>query len=140
MADPAKILIVDDDMVLREMYEARIKEEGYSILSASDGEEALEKATREKPDLIILDIMMPKVNGIDVMKKLRLDPETAGIPIILLTALVREIDKIKELMRDYDYYLVKSEIMPGEVMNKIKEALSKVSSEASTTVPPVAPT
>lgn len=121
----AKILIVDDDMILREMYEARLKEEGYTILSASDGEEALIKVANEKPELILLDIMMPKVNGIDVMKKLREDPETERIPIILLTALVREIDKIKDMMKNYDAYLVKSEIMPGEVVSKIKECLEK---------------
>ncbi len=129
MANQPKVLIVDDDMILREMYEARIKEEGYVVISASDGEEALQKAFREKPDIIILDIMMPKINGIDVMKKLRADKETEGIPVILLTALIKEIDKIKEQMRDYDHYLIKSEIMPGEVIKKIKESLVKASGE-----------
>ncbi|MFA5926792.1 MAG: response regulator [Patescibacteria group bacterium] len=119
----AKILVVDDDMILREMYEARLKEGGYEIISASDGEEALQKASSEKPSVILLDIMMPKVNGIDVMKKLREDEETAGIPVILLTALVREIDKVKEMMRDTDAYLIKSEVMPGEVVEKIESAL-----------------
>lgn len=127
MPGSPKILIVDDDMILREMYEARLKEEEFIILSAADGAEALEKVAKEKPDLIVLDIMMPKVNGIDVMKKLRENEETAGIPIILLTALVREIDKLKEMMKDYDAYLVKSEIMPGEVVAKIKDSLAKVS-------------
>lgn len=126
----AKILIVDDDMILREMYEARLKEGGYEIVSASDGEEALQKAASEKPDVILLDIMMPKVNGIDVMKKLREDEPTANIPVILLTALVREIDKVKEMMREYDAYLIKSEIMPGEVVEKIESALKSAASSA----------
>lgn len=129
MANGAKILIVDDDMILREMYEARLKEENFTIISASDGEEALEKITNEKPNLIVLDIMMPKVNGIDVMKKIRENEETANIPIILLTALAKEIDKLKEMMKNYDAYLVKSEIMPGEVVKKIKESLEKVGSQ-----------
>lgn len=126
MAESARVLIVDDDMTLRELYEERMKAEGYTILSASDGEEAIEKATKEKPDIILLDIMMPKINGIDVMKMLREKDETAKIPIIILTALVQEIDKIKGMMKPYDGYLIKSEIMPKEVVEKVKDSLSKV--------------
>lgn len=126
MSDSKKILIVDDDMTLRELYEERIKAEGYTILSASDGEEAIEKATKEKPDLLLLDIMMPKINGIDVMKMLREKEETKDIPIIILTALIQEIDKIKGMMKPYDSYLIKSEIMPKEVVDAIKKSLSKV--------------
>lgn len=119
----AKILIVDDDMTLRELYEERIKAEGYTILSACDGEEAIEKAMKEKPDLILLDIMMPKINGIDVMKMLREKEETAKIPIIILTALIQEIDKVKDMMKTKDAYLIKSEIMPKDVLDKVKESL-----------------
>lgn len=126
MSDSKKILIVDDDMTLRELYEERIKAEGYTILSASDGEEAIEKATKEKPDLLLLDIMMPKINGIDVMKMLREKEETKNIPIIILTALIQEIDKIKGMMKPYDSYLIKSEIMPKEVVDAIQKSLSKV--------------
>jgi two-component system alkaline phosphatase synthesis response regulator PhoP len=129
MANTAKVLIVDDDMILREMYEARLKEEGLVILSASDGEEALNKVSSEKPDILLLDIMMPKVNGIDVMKKMRENEETAGIPIILLTALVREIDKVKEMMKPFDAYLIKSEIMPGDVVKQIHASLEKAKAE-----------
>ncbi len=122
----AKILIVDDDMTLRELYEERIKAEGYTIVSASDGEEAIEKTISEKPDLILLDVMMPKINGIDAMKMLREKDETSDIPIIILTALVQEIDKLKEMMKPYDSYLIKSEIMPKEVVDRIKDCLKKV--------------
>lgn len=125
MNSGAKILIVDDDMTLRELYEERVKAEGYTILSASDGEEAIDKALKEKPDLILLDIMMPKINGIDVMKMLREKEETKSIPIIILTALVQEIDKVKDMMKPYDAYLIKSEIMPKDVVEKIKSSLSK---------------
>ncbi|MCL5410685.1 MAG: response regulator [Patescibacteria group bacterium] len=127
MSKDARILIVDDDMTLRELYEERMKQEGYVILSASDGEEALEKAVKEKPDLILLDIMMPKINGIDVMKMLREKDDTAHIPIIVLTALVQEIGKVKEMMKPGDGYLVKSEIMPKDVVAKVEESLAKVS-------------
>jgi len=125
MSEEKKILIVDDDMTLRELYEERIKAEGFMILSASDGEEAIEKATKDKPDLILLDIMMPKINGIDVMKMLREKAETKDIPIIILTALIQEIDKIKGMMSPADAYLVKSEIMPKEVVDAIKGSLEK---------------
>jgi len=125
MAGKAKILLVDDDMTLHEMYAERLRAEGYVIVSAYDGEEALEKAYQEKPDIILLDIMMPKVNGIDVMKKLREDEKTSAMPIILLTALVQEISKIKSMMKPGDNYLVKSEIMPGDVIKTIEESLSK---------------
>lgn len=125
MSEGAKILIVDDDMTLRELYEERMKAENFVIISASDGEEAVEKATKEKPDLILLDIMMPKINGIDVMKMLREKEETAKIPIIILTALVQEVDKIKDMMKQYDSYLVKSEIMPKQVIETIEKSLEK---------------
>jgi len=127
MSKDARILIVDDDMTLRELYEERMKQEGYVILSASDGEEALEKAVKEKPDLSLLDIMMPKINGIDVMKMLREKEETEKIPVIILTALVQEIGKVKEMMKPGDGYLVKSEIMPKDVVAKVEESLAKVS-------------
>ncbi len=127
MSKDARILIVDDDLTLRELYEERMKQEGYVILSASDGEEALEKAVKENPDLILLDIMMPKINGIDVMKMLREKEETAKIPIIILTALVQEIGKVKDMMKPGDGYLVKSEIMPKDVVTKVEESLAKVS-------------
>jgi DNA-binding response OmpR family regulator len=121
----AKVLIVDDDMTLRELYEERLKAEGFTIISASDGEEAIEKTTKEKPEVILLDIMMPKINGIDVMKMLREKDETKNIPIIILTALIQEIDKIKDMMRPTDGYLVKSEIMPKDVVDKVKKALGQ---------------
>jgi len=121
----AKVLIVDDDMTLRELYKERMKAEGFVIVSASDGEEAIDKTKKEKPDVILLDIMMPKINGIDVMKMLREKEETKDIPIIILTALIQEIDKIKDIMGPKDGYLVKSEIMPKDVVDKVNKSLGK---------------
>jgi len=123
MVTTAKILVVDDDVTLHEMYAERLRAEGYNIINAYDGEEALEKIYSEKPDLVVLDIMMPKVNGIDVMKKVR-EGEDADTAIILLTALVQEIKKLKTMMKDFDQYLVKSEIVPGNLIEAIEKSLT----------------
>ncbi len=123
MSENKKILIVDDDLTLREMYEERLKYDGFVVIGASDGEEAIAKAQSESPDLILLDVMMPKLNGIDVMGKLREDDRTKNIPIIILTALIQEIDKLKNMMTDKDGYLIKSEQMPKEVIAKVHEIL-----------------
>lgn len=124
MAEGKVILIVDDDFTLREMYEERLKQSGYLVIGASDGEEAVQKAKSEHPSLIILDIMMPKVNGIDAMKTLRDDESTKSIPVIVLTALIQEIDKIKDLMTEKDAYFVKSEEMPKDVVKKVDQILA----------------
>lgn len=129
MAKKFKVMLVDDDMTLHEMYAERLAAEGYEIVSAYDGEEALTKIAADKPDIILLDIMMPKINGIDVMKKLRSEKETEKIPVILLTALIQEINKIKEMMRDGDGYLVKSEIMPADIVKTIEKSLAAVGAE-----------
>ena len=123
MKEGQVILVVDDDLTLRELYSERLKQEGYAVVEASDGDEAIKKS-QELPSLIILDIMMPKVNGIDVMQKIRADEKTKGIPIIVLTALIQEIDKIKGLMTDKDSYLIKSEQMPKDVIDKVNGILS----------------
>jgi len=130
MTTKAKILLVDDDMTLHEMYAERLRAEGYVVVSAYDGEEALSKVYSEKPEIILLDIMMPKINGIDVMKKLREDDATVKTPVILLTALVQEIDKVKSVMKPYDQYLIKSETMPAKIISAIEKSL-KVASGGS---------
>ena len=124
MAEGSTILLVDDDLTLREMYEERLKQEGYLVIGAANGEDALKKAQESGPNLIILDIMMPKLNGIDVMEKLRSDSKTKGIPVIVLTALVQEIDKLKGLMGPNDSYLVKSKEMPKDVIEKVEKTLA----------------
>ena len=125
MADEKAILIVDDDLTLLEMYQERFRKEGYIVIGASDGEEALKKVQESKPALVVLDVMMPKLNGIDVMRRLRSSDDTKDIPVIILTALVQEIDKLKDLMGPNDDYLVKSEDMPKDVVNKVNSILKK---------------
>ena len=117
------ILLVDDDLTLREMYEERLKAEGFKIVQASNGEEALAKAKEEKPHVVLLDIMMPKINGFDVLKTLKADPNTKNVPVIILSALIQDVDRVEGKKLGAFDYIVKSETMPGEVIEKIKAAL-----------------
>jgi DNA-binding response OmpR family regulator len=126
MAEQGKsILLVDDDLTLREMYAERLKAEGFAVEMAKDGEEALQKATDLHPNLVLLDVMMPKMNGLDVLKQLKAQAETSDIPIIVLTALIQDREKMESITRGADDYIVKSETMPGDVISKIKTVLEK---------------
>ena len=121
MTDTFKtILLVDDDMTLREMYTERLKAEGFQVIAAKDGEEALQLASENKPNLILLDIMMPKINGLDVLKKLKEQDDTKNIPVMVLTALIQDRERMESVTRGADDYIVKSETMPGEVINKVR--------------------
>lgn len=113
------ILLVDDDMVLSEMYAERLRGAGYQVIVAHDGEAGLAEATAKLPNLVLLDIMMPKMNGLDTLKALKADPRTADIPVVLLTALIQELDKVKGITSGAQEYLVKSEVMPGELIERI---------------------
>ncbi|MBM2821097.1 MAG: hypothetical protein HW405_857 [Candidatus Berkelbacteria bacterium] len=123
MPEGKTVLLVDDDLTLREMYEERMKAEGFNIIQASNGEEALKKAAEAKPHIILLDIMMPKVNGFDVLKDLKNNPELKDIPVIILTALIQDVDRVQGKKLGAADYIVKSETMPGEVIVKIKNAI-----------------
>jgi DNA-binding response OmpR family regulator len=107
------------------MYEERLKAEGFEIVQANNGEEALSRAKEVKPNVIMLDIMMPKINGFDVLKELKSDPELKDIPVIMLTALIQEVDRIQGKKLGAFDYIVKSETMPGEVIAKIKSAIGQ---------------
>lgn len=123
MEEGKVILLVDDDLTLREMYDDRLKAEGFEIVQASNGEEAIAKAKETKPNIILLDVMMPKINGFDVLKELKEMPETKDIPVIILTALIQDVDKMQGKKLGAADYIVKSETMPGEVIAKIKKVL-----------------
>lgn len=129
MAEKVKILLVEDDIPLRNMYETRLNYEGFITVTASDGEEALAKAVSEKPDLILLDIMMPKVSGFDVLDILKNTHSTKNIPVIIMTVLEQETNKVKGLVSGAEDYLIKSQAMPQDVINKIKEVLQKYKKE-----------
>jgi len=125
MEEAKTILLVDDDVTLREMYEERLKVEGFIITQAANGEDAIKLAKENKPQIILLDIMMPKVNGFDVLKDLKADPATKDIPVIVLSALIQDVDRVEGKKLGAVDYIVKSETMPGEVIEKIKKAIGK---------------
>lgn len=121
----AKVLLVEDDVALRDIYSARFMAEGYDVVTASDGEMALTQAVKEKPDLIILDVMMPKISGFDVLDILRATPETKDTKVIMMTALSQNADIDKGKSLGADEYLVKSQVTLTDVIDKAKAVLSR---------------
>lgn len=126
-----KILIVDDEKDIVRMLDYNLKKEGYRSFSAYDGEEALEIAKRERPDLIILDLMLPEIGGLEVCKLLKKTPELASIPIIMLTAKTQETDKVVGLEVGADDYVTKP-FSPRELLARIKAVLRRSREKDST--------
>ncbi len=119
----SKVMVVEDDASLREIYSIRITAEGYEVVSAGDGEEALAVAVREKPDLILSDVMMPKISGFDMLDILRSTPETANIKVIMMTALSAEDQRQRGERLGADRYLVKSQVGIEDVVAAIHEVI-----------------
>lgn len=119
-----KILVIDDDITLLEMYKERLELANFQVEIATNGEEGLKKVQESKPDLILLDVMMPRVNGFDVIESLKKDQSTASIPVIMLTALVQETSKLRAQESGAVGYIIKSETMPGEVIKQIEETIN----------------
>jgi len=122
--DKKKILVTEDSPTILGLVSESLKEKGYDVITAQDGQEAFEKARRENPDLIVLDIMLPKIDGYKVCGMLKHDENYAKIPIILLTARAGEKDKKMGEEVKADAYLVKP-FNPEELLAKIKELLEK---------------
>ncbi|MDQ5943460.1 MAG: hypothetical protein QG675_228 [Patescibacteria group bacterium] len=119
-----KILIVEDELALRDVYATRLQAEGYQVVLASNGEEALATAVAERPDMILLDIMMPKISGFDVLDIIRTTPEIANTRVIMLTALSEETDRERGEKLGVDRYLVKSQVILEDVVNAVADVLS----------------
>ncbi len=115
-------MIVEDNAPLREMYTAFLESHGYTVVGAADGEAALTQATTFQPDLVFLDIMLPKLNGLEVLKKLRRDEQynTTHAKIVLLTNLSIDNNASKDWDKDADGYVLKAEIVPTELFEIIK--------------------
>ena len=123
MSNMAKIMLVEDDRSLQEIYSIRLVAEGYEIARADDGEEALAKAVQEKPDLIIADVMMPKISGFDMLDILRSQPETRNIKVIMMTALSSDDQRQRGEALGAERYLVKSQVGIEDVINAVHEVL-----------------
>lgn len=123
MNDKKKILLVEDDQALAEVYKTRLELEGFDVQHVANGEDALSAATKYKPDLILLDAMMPKINGFDVLDILRQTPATANVRVIMLTALSQAKDKERAEQLGADDYLVKSQVVISDVVARIKHHL-----------------
>jgi phosphate regulon transcriptional regulator PhoB len=121
----AKILIVEDEKDIAKMLDYNLKKEGFRTISCYDGEEALDLATRESPDLIILDLMLPGIDGLEVCKTLKKETKTANIPIIMLTAKSQESDKVVGLELGADDYVTKP-FSPRELIARIKAVLRRM--------------
>lgn len=119
-----KILLVEDDDALASVYEMRLQAEGFDTRRCANGEEALAAAIEYKPALVLLDVMMPKVSGFDVLDILRNTPETANLKVIMLTALSQDTDKQRAEKLGADDYLVKSQVVIADVIERIKHHLS----------------
>jgi len=118
------ILLVEDDPLIIRVYQKRLIDEGYKVIAAFNGEEAVAQLTREKPDLILLDLMMPKMNGVEALKAFKKNEETKNIPVIILTNLEdrgEELEKAKKL--GAVDYLVKSEIKLSDLSKKVREVV-----------------
>ena len=120
---PKRILLVEDDDALAHVYLMRLQAEGFEVRRVANGEDALADAISFKPDLVLLDVMMPKVSGFDVLDILRNTPETANLKVIMLTALSQESDKQRAETLGVDDYMVKSQVVIADVIERIKHHL-----------------
>jgi CheY-like chemotaxis protein len=121
----ATILLAEDDRILRKAGEATLKKRGYTVIAAVDGEDALAKAREHKPDLILLDVIMPKLQGFDVLALLKQDASTRDIPVIMLSNLQEESDIRKAADAGALGYLVKSNVQLEALTAKVAEVLNR---------------
>ncbi len=119
-----RILVVDDEPEAVELVEFNLKQAGYAVATAADGAEALKKVRAQPPDLIVLDVMLPEMDGFEICKMLRLEPATARVPVIMLTAKAAEIDRVLGLELGADDYLTKP-FSPRELLLRIKKILAR---------------
>ncbi len=121
---PATILVADDEQDIRELVAYRLSRSGYSIIEARDGEEAFQLAVDRAPDMAVLDVMMPRLNGFDLTARLRATPGTQRLPILLMSASVQETDISRGFAAGADGYLTKP-FTPDELLTRVRDVLSR---------------
>lgn len=119
------ILIIEDDEFFRELIRKGIKSEGFTLLEAGDGEKGLEEMKEKKPDLVLLDLLLPNIDGFEVLLKSKMDPSTSSIPIIILSNLGQREDVERGLKLGAVDYLIKSQVDIDQIISKIKNAFEK---------------
>ncbi len=124
---PKKILAVDDERHIVRLVEVNLQRAGYEVVTAYDGKEALEKVKSENPDLVVLDVMMPYMDGFEVLKNLKADPQTAEIPVIMLTAKAQDADVFRGWQSGVDCYLTKP-FNPMELLTFVKRIFDALNS------------
>ncbi len=123
MSEKKFILLVEDDEFLAELYATKLQLEGFGVGLAADGEKGLKMIKEKHPDLVLLDIVLPKMDGFEVLKKMKADKESKEIPVILLTNLSQKDEVKKGLDLGATDYLIKAHFMPSEVIKKIKKII-----------------
>ena len=120
-----KILVIEDDKFLRKVIKKKLLKEEYTVIEAIDGEAGIRALKTEKPDLILLDLVLPEIDGFEVLAKIKKNPTTSKIPVIILSNLGQREDVQKGLELGAVDYLIKSHFNPGEIITRIERALSK---------------
>ena len=120
---PKKILVIEDDKFLRELIAQKLVKENFEISEAIDGEEGIKKIREEKPNLILLDLILPGIDGFEVLSQMKEDSTIASIPVIILSNLGQKEDIEKGLKLGAIDYLIKAHFTPGEIIDKIKNVL-----------------
>ncbi len=120
-----KILIVEDDKFLRELISKKLKDEGYQLAQAIDGEEGVVKAKEVSPDLILLDLILPGIDGFEVLSRIKNDSIVSSVPVIILSNLGQKEEIEKGIKLGAIDYLIKAHFTPGEIVEKIKEVLKQ---------------
>ena len=120
---PTTILVVEDDKFLRELISQKLIRENYEVSEAIDGEEGIKKIKEEKPDLVLLDLILPGIDGFEVLSKMKEDSNVSSIPVIILSNLGQKEDVERGLELGAIDYLIKAHFTPGEIIEKIKKVL-----------------
>jgi DNA-binding response OmpR family regulator len=126
MKSKGSVLIIEDDEILADVYATKLKLECYEVLLATDGVRGLHEAVRKKPDLILLDVVLPKLNGFEILKQIRQRRDTKNIPVVVLSNLGQDYEVKRGMTLGADKYLVKANYTPAEVVDVVKEVLKDV--------------
>jgi len=120
-----KVLLIEDEKEVAELYKLKLSLDGYDVLTASSGQEGLDKAFQQSPELIFLDIKMPEMDGFEVLKRLREDPKTKEIPVVILSNFDEQELIEKGLTLGANEYMIKSQFTPEDISNKVKNWVSE---------------